>query len=144
MHYDMKQSGARIRFFRKQNRCTQEELAKLLSMDRSFLSGIESGKKGCSVDLFILSDAYFLFSSASLMLIRCLCCLPAHFHSHRGGFFLWSWSGFICLYSLPSSSIYLLMNFCHPLPRAGNGCGDTFHQPFSLSKSSGWFFVMLI
>ena len=65
MHYDMKQSGARIRFFRKQNRCTQEELAKLLSMDRSFLSGIESGKKGCSVDL---------------------------------------------LYSLPSSSIYLLMN----------------------------------
>ena len=46
MHYDMKQSGTRIRFLRKQNGYTQEELARLLSIDRSFLSGIESGKKG--------------------------------------------------------------------------------------------------
>ena len=68
MHYDMKQSGARIRFFRKQNRCTQEELAKLLSMDRSFLSGIESGKKGCSVDLFIQFAEFFHISLDELIL----------------------------------------------------------------------------
>lgn len=71
MHYDMKQSGARIRFFRKQNRCTQEELAKLLSMDRSFLSGIESGKKGCSVDLFIQFAEFFHISLDELMFWRC-------------------------------------------------------------------------
>ncbi len=68
MHYDMKQSGARIRFLRKQNRYTQEELAKLLSMDRSFLSGIESGKKGCSVDLFIQFAEFFHISLDELIL----------------------------------------------------------------------------
>ncbi len=68
MYYDMKQSGARIRFLRKQNRYTQEELAKLLSMDRSFLSGIESGKKGCSVDLFIQFAEFFHISLDELIL----------------------------------------------------------------------------
>ena len=68
MHYDMKQSGASIRFLRKQNRYTQEELAKLLSMDRSFLSGIESGKKGCSVDLFIQFAEFFHISLDELIL----------------------------------------------------------------------------
>ena len=59
MHYDVRQSGARIRLLRIQNRYTQEELAKLLNIDRSFLSSIESGKKGCSVDLFIQLAAFF-------------------------------------------------------------------------------------
>ena len=68
MHYDMRQSGARIRFLRKQNGYTQEELARLLSIDRSFLSGIESGKKGCSVDLFIQLAGFFHISLDDLIL----------------------------------------------------------------------------
>ena len=68
MHYDMKQSGTRIRFLRKQNGYTQEELARLLSIDRSFLSGIESGKKGCSVDLFIQFAEFFHISLDELIL----------------------------------------------------------------------------
>ena len=68
MHYDMKQSGTRIRFLRKQNGYTQEELARLLSIDRSFLSGIESGKKGCSVDLFIQLAGFFHISLDDLIL----------------------------------------------------------------------------
>lgn len=68
MHYDMKQSGARIRLLRTQNRYTQEELARLLSIDRSFLSSIESGKKGCSVDLFIQLAGFFHVSLDELIL----------------------------------------------------------------------------
>ena len=47
---------------------TQEELARLLSIDRSFLSGIESGKKGCSVDLFIQFAEFFHISLDELIL----------------------------------------------------------------------------
>ncbi len=59
MYYDMKQSGERIRQLRIQNRYTQEELARILDIDRSYDSRIESGKKGGSVDLFVrLSDCF--------------------------------------------------------------------------------------
>ena len=68
MHYDVRQSGARIRLLRIQNRYTQEELAKLLNIDRSFLSSIEFGKKGCSVDLFIQLAAFFQISLDELIL----------------------------------------------------------------------------
>ena len=68
MHYDVRQSGARIRLLRIQNRYTQEELAQLLNIDRSFLSSIESGKKGCSVDLFIQLAAFFQISLDELIL----------------------------------------------------------------------------
>lgn len=46
----------------------QEELARLLSIDRSFLSSIESGKKGCSVDLFIQLAGFFHISLDDLIL----------------------------------------------------------------------------
>ncbi len=59
MYYDMKQSGERIRQLRIQNRYTQEELARILDIDRSYYSRIESGQKGGSVDLFVrLSDCF--------------------------------------------------------------------------------------
>ena len=59
MLYDMKKSGEAIRKIRIQNKYTQAELAEALGMDRSFLSYIESGKKGCSVDLLIqFSDLF--------------------------------------------------------------------------------------
>lgn len=59
MHYDIKRSGDRIRQLRIQNGYTQEGLAEKLNIDQSFLSRIESGRKGCSVDLFVqLSNCF--------------------------------------------------------------------------------------
>ena len=49
----MKRSGGCIQQLRIQHGYTQDELAKALNIDRSYLSRIESGKKGCSVDLLI-------------------------------------------------------------------------------------------
>ena len=51
MYYDIKKSGTYIQKLRTQHGYTQEHLARLLNIDRSFLSRIESGKKGCSVDM---------------------------------------------------------------------------------------------
>ena len=67
MNYDMKQSGTRIQNFRIQYGYTQEELAKAVNIDRSFLSRIESGKKGCSVDLFIQLAELFRVSLDELI-----------------------------------------------------------------------------
>ena len=59
MQYDLIQSGAVIRLLRIQNGYTQEGLARALNIDRSFLSYIESGKKGCSVDILVQLSALF-------------------------------------------------------------------------------------
>lgn len=53
MNYNMKQSGERIQQLRIQAGYTQSELALKLNINRSFLSHIEAGKKGCSVDLLV-------------------------------------------------------------------------------------------
>lgn len=59
MTYDIKKSGERIRQLRIENGYTQEALAKKLGVDRSLLSHIEAGKRGCSVDLLVqLSDLF--------------------------------------------------------------------------------------
>ena len=53
MVYDIKGSGARIRQLRIQNGYTQEKLAEVLNVDQSYYGRIETGKRGCPVDLFI-------------------------------------------------------------------------------------------
>ena len=59
MTYDIKRSGARIRQLRIQYGYTQEKLAGELNIDRSLLSHVEAGKRGCSVDLLIqLADIF--------------------------------------------------------------------------------------
>ncbi len=68
MNYDMKQSGERIRQLRIQSGCTQEELAKEMNIDRSLLSHVEAGKRGCSVDLFVRLSQYFNVSLDLLIL----------------------------------------------------------------------------
>jgi len=70
MHYDIKQSGERIRQLRIQSRYTQEALAKKLNIDRSLLSHIESGKRGCSVDILVLLSNFFGVSLDHLVLGR--------------------------------------------------------------------------
>ena len=53
MKYDMKKSGICVQQFRIRQGYTQEEFAKMLNIDRSYLSRVESGKKGCSIDLLV-------------------------------------------------------------------------------------------
>ena len=68
MNYDMKRSGAYIQNLRIQKGYTQGQLAKAINMDRSYLSRIESGAKGCSVDLFIQLSEFFHVSLDALIL----------------------------------------------------------------------------
>ena len=68
MSYDMKRSGAYIRDLRTQSGYTQSELAKVLNVDRSFLSRIKAGEKGCSIDLFVQLSEFFQVSLDSLIL----------------------------------------------------------------------------
>ena len=66
MNYDMKRSGVYIQNLRIQNGYTQNELAKAMDIDQSFLSRIEAGQKGCSVDLFIQFSEFFHVSLDAL------------------------------------------------------------------------------
>ena len=53
MNYDIKRSGAYIRQLRIQRGYTQEMLAVELNIDRSLISHIEAGKRGCSVEVLV-------------------------------------------------------------------------------------------
>ena len=68
MNYSMQQSGAYIQSLCVQNGYTQGELAKALNVDQSFLSRIEAGQKGCSVDMFIQLSEFFHVSLDALIL----------------------------------------------------------------------------
>lgn len=68
MYYNIKESGERIRQLRIENGYTQEEVAEAINIDRSFFSRIESGKKGCSVDLLIHFSQFFCVSMDYLVL----------------------------------------------------------------------------
>ena len=70
MYYDMEKSGSRIRRLRLLKGYTQEELAGILNKDRSFLSAIETGKKGCSVDMLVELSGVFNVSLDYLILGR--------------------------------------------------------------------------
>ena len=67
-YYNIGASAERIRSLRKEFGYTQEQFAELLGMERSFLSRIESGKKGCSVDTFARISALFSVSLDYLIL----------------------------------------------------------------------------
>ena len=68
--YDMKKSGERIRQLRNEHGYTQEALAKKLGIDRSLLSHIEAGKRGCSVDLLVQLSEFFNVTLDLLVLGR--------------------------------------------------------------------------
>ena len=68
MNYDMKRSGAYIQNLRIQNGYSQNELAKAMNINQSFLSRIEAGQKGCSVDMFIQLSEFFHVSLDALIL----------------------------------------------------------------------------
>ena len=68
MYYNIKESGERIRQLRVHNGYTQEMIVQALNIDRSLLSHVESGKKGCSVDLLIQLSSVFKVSIDYLVL----------------------------------------------------------------------------
>ena len=68
MNYDIKKSGVRIRQLRIDNGFTQENVALALNIDRSFYNRIETGKKGCSLDLLVQFSSLFHVSLDYLIL----------------------------------------------------------------------------
>lgn len=68
MAYDIKESGACIRQLRTQSGYTQEKLAGELNIDRSLLSHVEAGRRGCSVDLLVRFADFFDVSLDLLVL----------------------------------------------------------------------------
>ncbi|MCI8810644.1 MAG: helix-turn-helix transcriptional regulator [Oscillibacter sp.] len=68
MFYNIKKSSERIHQLRVQSGYTQKQLAEELNINQSFLSRIESGQKGCSVDLFIQFSLLFRVSLDVLIL----------------------------------------------------------------------------
>lgn len=67
MDYNMKRSGEYIKSLRIRSGYTQSELSKAMNIDQSYLSRVESGAKGCSVDLFIQFSNFFHVSLDSLV-----------------------------------------------------------------------------
>ena len=68
--YDMKHSGERIRQLRIKNGLTQEKIANALNIDQSYYGRIETGKRGCPVDLFVQLSNLFDVSLDYLILGR--------------------------------------------------------------------------
>ncbi len=71
MNYDLKECGERIHQLRIKAGLTQEKAANALNIDQSYYARIESGKKGCSVDLFVQLSDLFVVSLDYLILGRC-------------------------------------------------------------------------
>lgn len=51
--YDIKESGKRIKELRKAEGLSQEDLADKMGVERSFISLLETGQRGCSIDVAI-------------------------------------------------------------------------------------------
>ena len=68
MYYNTKASGARIRELRIAKNLTQDELAEHMNFSNGYISFIESGKRGCSVDVLIALSNLFGVSIDYLVL----------------------------------------------------------------------------
>ena len=68
MNYDIVRSGERIRQLRIQSGYTQEKLAGEMNIDRSLISHVEAGRRGCSVDLLVRFADFFDVSLDLLVL----------------------------------------------------------------------------
>ena len=68
MYYNTKASGARIRELRIVKNFTQDDLAEHMNVSHGYISFIESGKRGCSVDVLIALSNLFGVSIDYLVL----------------------------------------------------------------------------
>lgn len=68
MYYDIVESGKRIQELRKAHGLKQTQLAERLNISLDHMKKIESGQRGCSVDLFVgISD--YLDVSLDLLIL---------------------------------------------------------------------------
>lgn len=60
-YYNLTQSGERLKELRnkKGKAYTQERVAEEVGISREFLNRLETGKKGCSVDLLVIFAQYY-------------------------------------------------------------------------------------
>ena len=68
MYFDPVETGKRIKKLREKNELTQIEFAEKLNIDRSFVSKIEKGIKGPSVDLLVEISVKFGVSTDYLLM----------------------------------------------------------------------------
>ena len=68
MYYDAALTGKRIQKLRKSQGLTQEQLAERLNVSTVHLAKIETGKRGCSLDILIDFAAFFNASLDYLVL----------------------------------------------------------------------------
>ncbi len=59
MNYDTLEIGKRIRELRRKKGLTQEQLAEQLNISTVHLAKVETGKRGCSLDILIDIAAFF-------------------------------------------------------------------------------------
>lgn len=59
MHFDMVETGIRIKGLRKSKKLTQEQLAEALNISRIHLAHIEIGEKAPSIDLMVAMLVFF-------------------------------------------------------------------------------------
>jgi len=68
MNYDTLTVGKRIQALRREKGLTQEQLAERLNISTVHLAKIETGKRGCSLDILIDFAAFFSVSLDYLVL----------------------------------------------------------------------------
>ncbi len=68
MSYDILETGRRIQKLRKAKGLTQEQLAERLNVSTVHLAKIETGKRGCSLDILIDFATFFNISLDYLVL----------------------------------------------------------------------------
>ncbi len=68
MYLDVKEVGARIRALRMERNLTQAEMAEALNISLEHYKRIETGRRGCSIDILISVKMYFGVSLDYLVL----------------------------------------------------------------------------
>ena len=70
MSYDTLETGRRIQKLRREKGLTQEQLAERLNVSTVHLAKIETGKRGCSLDILIDFAAFSTPASIIWCLVR--------------------------------------------------------------------------
>lgn len=68
MNYDMKECETRIRQIRINRGFTQESVARMLNVDQSYYGRIETGKRGCPIEILVRLSNLFRVSLDYLIL----------------------------------------------------------------------------
>lgn len=73
MYYDLIETGKRIKQIRKNEKLTQEQMAERLCISLEHYGKLESGKRGCSIDVLVSIATEFNASLDYLILGKRYC-----------------------------------------------------------------------